>query len=139
MVLRLARRKNKPFGSVIRRDCWCQSCRDTCPVHSVLPWLNSLAPGATPFAHFTQASALAALRKRLAILQIEHPQEYKLHDFRRGHAQDLLEAGASLMAILKAGEWKGAAFMAYLDSAEMEARAVLQTHMQQSSDEEDGA
>ena len=59
-----------------------------------------------------------------------------LHDFRRGHAQDLLEAGASLMTILRAGEWRSAAFMAYLDTAEMEARAVLQAHLGQSSDEE---
>ena len=68
-----------------------------------------------------------------------NPLSFALQDFRRGHAQDLLEAGASLGTILRAGEWRSSAFMAYLDVSVMEAKAVLEAHWAQSSGEEDEA
>ena len=45
---------------------------------------------------------------------------YGTHDFRRGHAEDLRQCGASLAEILLAGQWKSAAFLKYLDEAELE-------------------
>ena len=33
IVLRLKRRKNKPHGSRLVRQCWCRQCPLTCPVH----------------------------------------------------------------------------------------------------------
>jgi hypothetical protein len=137
MVLRLATRKNRPFGSLLRRDCWCSVCSVTCPVHAIQQWIETFEEGAAPFANITAAAARAELRRRLAVLHIGNPSSYKLHDFRRGHAQDLLEAKAPLYIILQAGEWRSAAFLQYLDSSEVEAGAVLQSHLVASSDEEE--
>ena len=80
--------------------------------------------------------ALADMRRRLALCNIDRPREFALHDFRRGHADDMREKGASLNLILSAGEWKSAAFMSYMNAAELERRAVLEAHYA-ASDEED--
>ncbi len=50
------------------------------------------------------------------------------HDFRRGHAQDMVESGCTL------GEWRSPAFMAYVDYAKLEAAAVVAAHAGDSSD-----
>ena len=53
IVLRLAKRKNKPHGSTIRRGCTCGKGRRMCPVHVLGKWLASQALGPKPFAHFS--------------------------------------------------------------------------------------
>ena len=43
--------------------------------------------------------------------------------------QDLLEGGATLAEILRAGQWKSAAFLKYLDLEALEKGAVVVAHM----------
>ena len=62
---------------------------------------------------------------------------YRTHDFRRGHARDLQASGASLVEILQAGQWKSPAFLNYLDVNSLESEAVLQAHLEESSDSDD--
>ena len=59
--------------------------------------------------------------------QVPNASAYGTHSLRRGHARDLLESGATLAEILRAGQWKSAAFMRYLNMADIEkvACAVL--------------
>ena len=64
-------------------------------------------------------------------------QAFWLHDFRRGHAQDLTERGASLAQILRAGEWRTPAFMCYLNLQKLEKDAVVQAHVDESGSESD--
>ena len=59
--------------------------------------------------------------------------KYRSHDLRRGHADDLRISGASLWVILTAGQWSSPAFLKYLDTATLEADAVLQAHLNESS------
>ena len=33
LYLKLARRKNKDSGALMKRTCWCNTCTATCPVH----------------------------------------------------------------------------------------------------------
>ncbi len=73
------------------------------------------------------------------MLGVEDAGSYLLHDFRRGHAEDLLNLGASLCVILKAGEWSSAAFAKYLNTSQLEARAVVEAHCASSSSESEGA
>ena len=68
-------------------------------------------------------------------LGIGDPHAYILHDFRRGHAQDMVDKGANLRTILLAGEWKSPAFLAYLDWSTLEAGAVMEAHLEESEDE----
>ena len=56
---------------------------------------------------------------------------------RRGHADDLRASGATLYEILTAGQWRSPAFLTYLDIHTLEADAVLQAHMDESSSDED--
>ena len=136
LTLRLKRRKNKEGGSVLIRRCWCNSCRLTCPVHVLGPFLLECGPGAQPLAMHDARSALQVLRGWLGVLQVDNASSYRTHDLRRGHARDMLVAGARLCEILRAGEWRSAAFLAYLDKAELECGATLEAHLGESSDEE---
>ncbi len=68
-------------------------------------------------------------------LGIANPREYWLHDFRRGHTQDMVAGGARLNEILKAGQWKTPAFMTYIDLHKLETSAVVEAHADESSSE----
>ena len=141
LCLELASRKNRQSGSgVIRRRCTCQGNKDICPVHVL--W-ESFAVKATPgerlWPGVTAGIARTRLRQLLSRLHVDNAMLHNTHDFRRGHArvwfaytpydnapifhfhmQDLWRSGATLAEILTAGQWKSAAFLRYLDEAELE-------------------
>ena len=137
LVLKLRRRKNKEGGSLLVRKCWCRTCTATCPVHVLGPFFRAHVPGASPFAEFDARRALAVLRGWLQAINVPEWSKYRTHDLRRGHARDMLRNGARLCEILRAGEWKSAAFLAYLDGTELECDATLEAHVLESSDEEE--
>ena len=137
VCLRLGKRKNLPSGSVIRRACWCKSCVDTCPVHTLWPFFRGVGEGVMPFEDFTPGYALKALRNMLRRLQVPQAGVYRTHDIRRGHAQDLLVKGASLSEILRAGQWKSPAFLEYLDLEVLEKGAVLEANLDESSSDDE--
>lgn len=128
ICLRLSCRKNLQSGSgVLKRVCSCRGSERTCPVHGL--WdrhFASLPDGAEPWAGLTAASALLALRGVLQKLSVPCAHEFGTHAFRRGHARDLLQGGATLAEILRAGQWKSAAFLRYLESADIEQGAALE-------------
>ena len=133
LILRLARRKNKPEGSVLTRSCWCSKCPATCPVHFLGAFFAGLGAGSRPFASYTPGPALRDLRMLLVNLEIPEAIMYRSHDLRRGHARDMQEDGSSLCEILRAGEWRSPAFMQYLDLEQLEHDAVVEAHMDESS------
>ena len=110
-----------------------------CPVHVLWPFFKEFDVGVGPFAGITPAMALATLRRYLCRLGVAEANIYRTHDFRRGHADDLRESGASLHEILLAGEWRGPAFMRYMNLVELEAGAVVQAHVDESSSEDEDA
>jgi hypothetical protein len=135
LVLRLARRKNKQHGSVLRRACCCgHSNKWLCPVHTLGRWLSLQPPGARPFAGLRADTARQALKQRLGRASVEEASSYVLHDFRRGHAMDIAAAGGDLRAILAAGEWSSPAFLNYLDVSELEKQVALQAHLDDSDE-----
>ena len=128
LTLHLKRRKNRESPSTMQRSCWCSSCRLTCPVHRLGKYFLDCGMGASPF-HFLDArSSLSILRGWLRHLDIQAPLQYRTHDFRRGHARDMARTGARLHEILKAGDWKSAAFLSYQDRIELERGAVSESH-----------
>ena len=137
LCLRLARRKNLPQGSTIRRSCWCHSHPDTCPVHVLWPFFESLDDGKRPFKHISPANALTALRCVLASLGVKDAARYRTHDLRRGHARDLVLNGSSLGEILRAGQRRSPAFLQYIDTEELERDAVIEAHIDESSSEDE--
>ena len=136
--LRLLRRKNREHESVIKRTCWCANSSahaSTCPVHVLGKYLAGLGPGCQPFAVFDKRSVLQKLRGKLQSMRVHEATMYRTHDFRRGHARDLQIGGKTLYHILKAGDWKSPAFLAYMDKAELEHGAVAESHLQECIDE----
>ena len=137
LILKLKRRKNRDGGSVLKRACWCSSCKVTCPVHVLAPYFVSCGAGCMPFEAFDAKSALSILRGWLQHLGIPDALAYRTHDIRRGHARDLMKGGARLHEILAAGDWKSAAFLKYLDSVELESGATLEAHVAESSSDDE--
>ena len=131
--LKLAKRKNKPEGSLLKRFCWCGQCKYTCPVHVLGKYFKQFPDGAKPFARFSAGSALGCLRACLTTAEIPEAKLYRTHDLRRGHARDLQRSGSSLIEILSAGEWRSPAFLKYLDKAQLETDAVIEAHLAESS------
>ena len=126
LVFVLSKRKNRLHGSRLARHCWCNRMRHAlCPIHVFGAWIKTLPPGTAPFGRVSADRALAELRRRLAALRVGRPSEFRLHDFRGGHATDMAEFGRPLNIILQAGEWKSAAFTAYLNFADLEAKVGL--------------
>ena len=136
LVLRLARRENKQHGSTLRRRCSCPASQWMCPVHTLGEWLGRHPAGARPFVDLSPARVRTLLREILGGLHVDSPERHNLHDFRRGHAQDLKAAGGHLKTILDAGEWSSPAFLAYLEREELEAEVVLQAHLDDSEDDD---
>ena len=96
-------------------------------VHTAGKHLGSLAMQEQLFT-CTGASAMVSFRKRLVTLGIPEANTYRLHDFRRGHAHDLAVRGrgGGLAAILLAGDWRSSSFMDYLNTTDLQAKAVLE-------------
>ena len=86
VVLRLERRKNWQQGSVIRRSCWCCTCKQTCPVHAVWKFMSGFPDGAQPCAAVKYKDALLTLRASMAILGEKGYSRFGAQDLRRGHA-----------------------------------------------------
>ena len=133
----LPRRKNRLTPSTIVRSCWCHVCRLTCPVHVLGEWLGELQPGTRPFAHISPHDARSGLRLFLAAIGVEDAHLYWSHDLRRGHADDLREAGADAAVICAAGDWKSGAYLHYQDLNRREAAAVRKAYVVASSDEDE--
>ena len=57
------------------------------------------------------------------------------HAFRRGMAQDMAAQGCQLWEILRAGGWKSAKFMTYMDEHELETGACTQLIVDHSDSE----
>ena len=136
LCLRLSSRKNRDSGSIMRRSCWCLSCEKTCPDHALWPFFAELEVGAQPFIGFRPGFALNALREMLRLSNVPNASIYRTHDLRRGHCQDMVDNGSTVAEILRAGQWRSAAFLNYVDLDELERGAVMEAHMDESSSDD---
>ena len=76
-------------------------------------------------------------RIRLGQLKVARAKSFRMHDFRRGHAQDMASKGKSLALLLRAGDWRSSAFATYLDLPDIQSRAVLETALNAEGSDED--
>ena len=99
--------------------------------------LLSAAPfGSKSVERFRCKEKLSDLKLLLALLEVPNYEQCRCHDLRRGHARDLQLKGAGLAEILDAGQWSSPAYLKYFDVHALEASAVLEAHMDESSDDE---
>ena len=132
LILSLKRRKNMPNGAVLRRRCTCDKSKLLCPVHVLGVWLAQFAgtaDGCAPFSKFSAGFANSELKRRVAIAGCQGAQQYTLHAFRRGHAQDIAENGGDLQYILSAGQWSSKAFLDYLNKVKLDSEAVAEAQV----------
>ena len=71
------------------------------------------------------------------MLGVPNAAEFGLQSFRRGHAQQILDDGGTLVDVLRAGQWSSPAFLLYLDYAEVENSAVIDSWCFARGDESD--
>ena len=88
VVLRLARRKNKLYGSTLVRKCLCEASPTTCPMHVLAELIESTPVGQPIFGATSPKEANADLRRRLAAIDIPNAHQFTLYAMRRGHAMD---------------------------------------------------
>ena len=94
--------------------------------------------GTQPFLGISPHEARKGLRALLADVGVPNAERYWCHDLRRGHAEDLRRGGATLAEILRAGDWKSPAFLAYLDIKQLELDRTCEVHLEDSEIEEEG-
>jgi hypothetical protein len=135
----LKRRKNAQKGDIVRRDCSCHLVKQLCPVHVVVPMLMAYGSGCRIFEGFTPAAATRMLRKHLVALKVVGAMTYTLHSFRRGAAQDVMEAGCSMKFLLAAGGWSSRACFIYIKSRDLCDRSAMEYLVDNSDSDEDGA
>lgn len=85
--------KGECFCLQLKHKTFCICPQETCPVHVIGPFLDGVAHGSKVFGCVTAANALSTLRFILVQMGVEQASEYRTHDLRRGHAQDLVESG----------------------------------------------
>ena len=105
-------------------------------MHVIWPYIEGFEVGQSILGGITPSAARTTLRRHLGWIGKSDAMKFRTHDLRRGHADDLRASGASLWVILSAGQWSSPAFLKYLDTAKLEADAVLQAHLDESSGEE---
>ena len=72
----------------------------------------------------------------LAMLKVPESDAYTPKAFRAGKATALAAAGCSLGDILTAGEWRSAAFLAYIDETTLDEAAFLDNTIAESDGEQ---
>ena len=74
----------------------------------------------------------------LAALDVPHAQLFRTHDLRRGHNEDMVEAGTPLRDILIAGGWLSPhSHKSYTDMTALEMRVCHEAHASCMEDEDD--
>ena len=121
VCLRPKTRKNRRQGSgIMRRACTRRGGKATCAVHTLWnDWFEHMPTGAAPWEDCSPQFVIKRLRQDLAKLapMVTEPEKHGTHDFRRGHAEDMRASGCPLADILRAGQWKSAAFLRYVNEA----------------------
>ena len=104
-------------------------CKLTCPVHMFGSVVATLRPGAVIFDGLTADAARRTLRTMLGAVGVVDAGVYGTHDLRRGHVDDMLRAGSSMLEVLVAAGWhKPGSHRNYTDLVALEMRACLEAH-----------
>jgi len=136
VYLRLRRRKHRPQGSLLDRQCECHILPDSCfcPVHCIS--LRYTDSGQRVFPDMTARAAKRKLVKYLSLLGHPGAQTASLRCFRGSKATNLALSGRTLPQVLAAGEWRSQAVLAYADEQAFDAGTFLIRSIENSSSDE---
>ena len=136
LALELKARRNKPQGSKLIRKCCCSKHPKSCALCLIKPLLQKAELGTSMFPGISPGKAVQRLRQLLFAIDVKDAGAYRPHDLRRGHAEDLRLEGAPLWRILAAGEWRSAAFQAYLGFHKLDIEEALHGVLDEESDDD---
>ena len=123
IVVRLASRKNRPRGSVLKRRCRCPAVgAHFCPACRTLSLASTkkLTVGDRLFDR-TASQMAGCIRAALRILGVEHKAGFTWKAARSGRATELAAQGMPLAQIMDLGEWKSSAIFNYIDESAVDA------------------
>ena len=128
LTITLMRRKNTRIPSVLRRKCCCaEAGRHLCALHLLAPLIDfARSEGCDRVFTKSAAQFIKTLRDHASALGIANAGSLGSHSLRRGMASDIIDAGGSLAVLLKAGDWRSAAFLQYLRDHQIEETAASQ-------------
>ena len=123
----LEHRKNAPHGDSVTRKCVCSVGR-LCGVCSLRAIVDShvKARGSPRSALLGKQWSSGALRRLHDFCAALGINKLSWHSFRRGGASEMLRSGSTVAQILVAGGWRSAAFIRYLRTRDIDARAALE-------------
>lgn len=137
LQVRLQRRKHRPQGSLLQRQCRCHEVGLAhCPTHRLKAWLEQRAVG-EPLWAFGSAEFARLLRRCLMLLGVPEAARYQLKAFREGRATALAASGWPLGDILRAGEWRSAEFYRYIGVDVVDVKQLLLATFAASDAEDD--
>ena len=137
--VRLACRKPSQLPEELIRDCRCHSGPpEICGVHTMMRHMGTLSAGHTGRLFKTKSQPFVKLlRAHLKELSGPECEAYAIHAFRRGRARDMVDADCTLSDLLRAGSWRSAAFLQYLDLGKVHRRMAAQLVVDNSDSELD--
>ena len=127
-TIKLAHRKNHPRGDEITRTCICNDQPSIlCGTCSLLAQVEQHAASGRSSSErlFDISASLALVRIKTAATSVGI-EKLSWHSFRRGSAHHMLDKGATIAQILRAGGWRSAAFLRYLCRKDVDNVAHLQ-------------
>ena len=133
--IRLARRKHRPQGSLLKRPCRCSEWgKHFCLLHRLEKRHKMVG---SPACQRTAYECLRDLRCDLKALGVEKAEKYGLKAFRAGRATYMAQSGDSLGSILQMGEWRSAALLRYISETQLDKARFLQTALKEDDEADD--
>ena len=124
LVLRLQRRRHRSCGSLMSRKCLCRAHGSSrCPTHRLSTVLSQFRAGQRLW-NWTAPEFARLVKRLLFLLMTPGAERFTLKAFRAGKATELAKSGATLSAVLAAGEWKSSAFTKYVDEDAVDSATV---------------
>ena len=136
-TITLTKRKNHRAPTDLVRECCCPtSGRALCAVHWIQRLRESEGTSASLFGVKLHSfrTRIKALAQQVGVTDWAH---VGTHSFRRGMAQDIVDAGSPLAVLLRAGGWSSSAYLEYLREGQCTEAAAGQAVIWMSDSEVD--
>ena len=130
--IRLARRKHRPDGSLLRIPCCC-SRDEFCPVHFATDVFA--LPDGTKIIDMSPHSAMNTVKRIAGLLGLPHIDAVGWKAWRAGRATAMANDGCTISSILLAGEWRSHAFARYVDESAIDPKLLLGSTLDASDEE----
>ena len=129
LILKLARRKNQRYGSILMRPCFCSGGilvpRQLCPVHVIWPLIcQRTEPSGLLFPSLQRANLNRILKASLRAAGFPMAERYTMYCFRRGCLMEMKKSNATVAQIMRTAGWRTAQFKVYLDLHDDEERVI---------------